>query len=1241
MTDEESKNENRNINDNNVARKREQHTNQQLNENTSTSKPMHRCVSICTDGDGDGFKENVQVNKSQSMTRKRLRPEILSDGSSENKSVLLSLLHKSKKREVIRNVDTVPSKNDGMDFAREKPSVRTVSTITRHLHLPIPSKANEHILLNDNSLCKDHEMIFSPSSPVRSVVSCDGSQYDLEMCDNSESQHDGSNDTSTALNSQVKDNLAASSADPVLHHTNEDICPTLPENLQLHMRAVRIEASLAPMKPLLTRLMTHPTYNRKGTFNAPVDHIALRLKDYTNIVKEPMDLGTIKNNLLSNIYLSHEGVASDIRLCFQNALMFNPPTHPVHEAAKSLLSFFNSNYALILEGKSKKGDPAHIHACLQPAPHACQACDGRICKICDEGCQALEPTLVICAGAQCAGAKIRRGIQYYCSPDGSKSWCQRCYTTLPAVLPNDDTEKNDVPQYKRNLLKRRNDEDIVERWLTCGTCSAGVHECCAFVDEFVVDSDIYQCPSCRKSLLPVTNSTKYVPSEPIIPADAYTFLSGEVEPQIRKHAFWNSCFDSRTLPSCQIAEFIESKVQQTMVALKCPSHAEKTMTVRVISENEKTFNVPDVVKWHFKRARKSHRSQTMENVCEAEDTSSEVSYESKVIALFQRIDAMDVCLFSMFVQEYNDDEDKKRVYIAYIDSVEHLRPRQLRTFVYHEILVAYFATARARGFKYGHIWSCPPSRGNSFVFWGHPSSQRTPTKDRLLSWYHRAIHLGVGKGVITDIQSLYEFSFKEFDHSKTNVEADSKARTHPIMVSPPVLEGDFWIEEANRILGNVVARYFRSKNSATHCGHDRFNPDELFSSDSSKCPAMHVVTVLQNDIMVHPSALAFSRPVNAKALKLHDYHDVIKKPMDLGTITIQCLQGEYSTFSEVVADIKLVFNNAMRYNPPGHIVHNLASEMIEYSMNQLDTLVKYWLSLGVKAHNSDSVDVDSYGMLSMRLGTSIMSDALLSKGVSKSCQQQAADTDEEEKKYLRLLSGGPLAVAKCMAGDDVWLLDKRHNHKSTGKNKNVKKECVKLACDGLMKQQESWLCDELSVIVRRLRTDFFVCKLFQEETTSDARKAKEDDFKAYIAGYDFSSTVKTSKTAGPIKAGVADTRTGLLEFSQYRNFQFDTVRRAKYSTAMLLHYLRDDNGPGIIPTCTRCKSEINAVRWRKMNKAFDERRRASQTISIRTTSVEMNREELCTSCYRESGTGDTHLPIRVTFKKAEAKKKNT
>ena len=78
----------------------------------------------------------------------------------------------------------------------------------------------------------------------------------------------------------------------------------------------------------------------------------------------------------------------------------------------------------------------------------------------------------------------------------------------------------------------------------------------------------------------------------------------------------------------------------------------------------------------------------------------ELQYTSKALCMFQRVDGADVCLFSMYVQEYGAEAppcNAGRVYVAYLDSVEYFRPRAARTHVYHEILAGYLDWVRRRG----------------------------------------------------------------------------------------------------------------------------------------------------------------------------------------------------------------------------------------------------------------------------------------------------------------------------------------------------------------------------------------------------------------------------------------------------------------------------------------------------------------------------------------------------------------
>lgn len=58
-------------------------------------------------------------------------------------------------------------------------------------------------------------------------------------------------------------------------------------------------------------------------FHIPVDHIKLNLPDYHDVIKHPMDLGTIKHRLESNYYRSAKDCIQDFQLMFRNCYTYN------------------------------------------------------------------------------------------------------------------------------------------------------------------------------------------------------------------------------------------------------------------------------------------------------------------------------------------------------------------------------------------------------------------------------------------------------------------------------------------------------------------------------------------------------------------------------------------------------------------------------------------------------------------------------------------------------------------------------------------------------------------------------------------------------------------------------------------------------------------------------------------------------------------------------------------------------
>ncbi|XP_029684837.1 bromodomain-containing protein 3b isoform X3 [Takifugu rubripes] len=74
-------------------------------------------------------------------------------------------------------------------------------------------------------------------------------------------------------------------------------------------------------------------------------------------------------------------------------------------------------------------------------------------------------------------------------------------------------------------------------------------------------------------------------------------------------------------------------------------------------------------------------------------------------------------------------------------------------------------------------------------------------------------------------------------------------------------------------------------------------------------------------------AWPFYKPVDAEALELHDYHDIIKHPMDLSTIRKKMDKGEYNEPQSFATDVRLMFSNCYKYNPPDHEVVAMARKL--------------------------------------------------------------------------------------------------------------------------------------------------------------------------------------------------------------------------------------------------------------------------------------------------------------------------
>ena len=128
-------------------------------------------------------------------------------------------------------------------------------------------------------------------------------------------------------------------------------------------------------------------------FNAPVDPVELALPDYFEIIKRPMDLGTIQRKLESSSYHSVEEFASNVNLNFDNAMTYNQQGSVVHTMAAELKERFSQDHKKLIETLNQEDLER------RKSDHACTL----------YGCVKLlfEPPVYFCNGLNCPSKRMR------------------------------------------------------------------------------------------------------------------------------------------------------------------------------------------------------------------------------------------------------------------------------------------------------------------------------------------------------------------------------------------------------------------------------------------------------------------------------------------------------------------------------------------------------------------------------------------------------------------------------------------------------------------------------------------------------------------------------------------------------------------------------------------------------------------------------------------------------------------
>eukprot|EP00428_Durinskia_dybowskii_P061633 CAMPEP_0170382260 /NCGR_PEP_ID=MMETSP0117_2-20130122/14849_1 /TAXON_ID=400756 /ORGANISM="Durinskia baltica, Strain CSIRO CS-38" /LENGTH=1656 /DNA_ID=CAMNT_0010637889 /DNA_START=260 /DNA_END=5230 /DNA_ORIENTATION=+ len=342
---------------------------------------------------------------------------------------------------------------------------------------------------------------------------------------------------------------------------------------------------------------------------------------------------------------------------------------------------------------------------------------------------------------------------------------------------SDDCESMDVIEDNRRVLAL--DVDVATTTVTSsGVANVSANSSCAgngmtSEDERLMDDESVHevCRSRTESteqdtsivLSSTTTSSQDHPisgasgfSIPPPPSEARRTVSGalsvegEALPCLKMkstHHIWRAS----SLPRTKLGDFLESLVQDLLIANNYPDAA-RTITIRMTTNKDMSLEVPTSIVQNLVSPSGHIIPECM-------------GYKQKCILLFQEVDGVDVCIFSLYVHEFDANcpsPNTSTVYIAYLDSVDYFRPVTARTMVYQEIVAGYLKWSQARGFKQAHIWSCPPHRGDNFIFNAHPVHQKYPSRERLNHWYKSILGRCSKLGIIAETGNLWQQYFSKY-----------------------------------------------------------------------------------------------------------------------------------------------------------------------------------------------------------------------------------------------------------------------------------------------------------------------------------------------------------------------------------------------------------------------------------------------------------------------------------------------
>ena len=844
-------------------------------------------------------------------------------------------------------------------------------------------------------------------------------------------------------------------------------------------------------------------------FAQPVDPVKFDLPDYFDVITKPMDLGTIKEKVDRGEYDDLEAISADIRLVFDNAILYNGEKSDVGGMAKTMLNIFAKELKNTMKQDNQMGRSSHLR-------------NGETCILCGVARRTFEPIVLYCNG-YCGMQKIRKNAAYYTDVKRENHYCLNCWNQIS------ETEKITLADgsqvRKRALQKLKNDAINEEGWVCCDTCDGWVHQVCALFNGRVNKNNAsYKCPKCHISDRKAAGKL-----------DA----PGKVK-------------QAKDLPKCSLSTKLEQGVQKYLDGVYkkfaedqnvAEDDIEKAMpfTIRVVSNLDKKHATRDEMQKRYK------------------DMGFPVEFpvKTKCILLFQKVSGADVLIFGMYVYEYGDacpEPNRRRVYISYLDSVQYFQPRAYRTVVFQSVIVEYLRIVKDRGFHTAHIWSCPPAKGDDYIFHIHPENQRTPKAERLCHWYKTILEKARREGIVLDVRNMHETYFQA-PVPKTPLEV-------------PYFDGDYWVGEAENHIEQInkkerdrLEEVVKEDGTVELVGAVGTTTDRLMTKMGEAMEKMKA-----NFLVAYLYTREFVEALEkGERWTIEDEKDAIRKYLDKRRSEIAEVRKKEQEELEKEEEEE---RKKKAKREEARLKAMLKAEAEANAENGEKGGGEGETEAGAKAKTKEEEE-EKLAEEARMMAEEKERKAKLEKEKKEKAKRDKERKEREKKEKLQREKevkqeeiegeGAEKMTPKSPLGIKTTR-NKIAGKKQPGKMKNILPATVKLLDDDDIDDDTG---------------EILPFPILDDPTFLKSSKA---------LGKRSSKTDETLDPDDHAASEIFDGRQQLLNYCQKNSTQFDQLRRAKHTTMMVLFQMHNPNAATFIPECGSCYNQItHGIRYRCMN----------------------------------------------------------